>query len=94
MLWPTNAAMLDRGRYSSTLPKVEELIRLLDRKTPEVEIEARVVAVHPDVARDIGHPSWVLVLPAETAFFSVIPETVTARSLLHNRFLRPPSHRL
>ncbi len=38
----------------STLPKVEELIRLLDRKTPEVEIEARVVASTRTFARDIG----------------------------------------
>jgi type IV pilus assembly protein PilQ len=38
----------------STLPKVEQLIRLLDRKTPEVEIEARVVASTRTFARDIG----------------------------------------
>ena len=38
----------------SVLPKVEDLIRLLDRKTPEVEIEARVVASTRTFARDIG----------------------------------------
>jgi type IV pilus assembly protein PilQ len=38
----------------STLPKVEELIRTLDRKTPEVEVEARVVASTRTFARDIG----------------------------------------
>jgi type IV pilus assembly protein PilQ len=38
----------------STLPKVEELIKALDRKTPEVEIEARVVASTRSFARDIG----------------------------------------
>jgi len=38
----------------SVLPKVEELIRMLDRKTPEVEIEARVVASTRTFARDIG----------------------------------------
>ena len=38
----------------SYLPKVQNLIRLLDRKTPEVEIEARVVASTRTFARDIG----------------------------------------
>ena len=38
----------------SVLPKVEELIRTLDRKAPEVEIEARVVASTRTFARDIG----------------------------------------
>ncbi len=38
----------------SVLPKVEELIKMLDRKTPEVEIEARVVASTRTFARDIG----------------------------------------
>ncbi len=38
----------------SVLPKVEELIGMLDRKTPEVEIEARVVASTRTFARDIG----------------------------------------
>jgi type IV pilus assembly protein PilQ len=38
----------------SVLPKVEELIRMLDRKAPEVEIEARVVASTRTFARDIG----------------------------------------
>jgi type IV pilus secretin PilQ/predicted competence protein len=38
----------------STLPKVEDLIHTLDRKTPEVEVEARVVASTRTFARDIG----------------------------------------
>ena len=38
----------------STLPKIDELVRMLDRKTPEVEIEARVVASTRTFARDIG----------------------------------------
>lgn len=38
----------------SVLPKIEDLIRMLDRKTPEVEIEARVVASTRTFARDIG----------------------------------------
>jgi type IV pilus assembly protein PilQ len=38
----------------SVLPKVQDLIRMLDRKTPEVEIEARVVASTRTFARDIG----------------------------------------
>jgi len=35
---------------------------------PEVEIEARVVSVHPDVRRDIAL-NWVLVLPRNSFFF-------------------------
>src|SRR5215472_17236522 len=39
----------------SILPKIDQLIRVtLDRKTPEVEIEARVVASTRTFARDIG----------------------------------------
>ncbi len=38
----------------STLPNVDRLIRELDRKTQEVEIEARVVAATRNFARDIG----------------------------------------
>ncbi|HWX55218.1 MAG TPA: type IV pilus secretin PilQ [Verrucomicrobiae bacterium] len=38
----------------STIPKVDGLLPLLDRKTPEVEIEARVVSASRNFARDIG----------------------------------------
>jgi type IV pilus assembly protein PilQ len=38
----------------STIPRVDDLLTKLDRKTPEVEIEARVVAATRDFARDIG----------------------------------------
>ncbi len=38
----------------STLPKIDDLITQLDRKTPEVEIEARVVASTRSFSRDIG----------------------------------------
>src|SRR4051812_23779984 len=38
----------------STIPRVDELLTKLDRKTPEVEIEARVVAATRSYARDIG----------------------------------------
>jgi type IV pilus assembly protein PilQ len=38
----------------STLPKIEDLISKLDRKTPEVAIEARVVASTRSFTRDIG----------------------------------------
>src|SRR5438270_8155559 len=38
----------------SVLPKVEDLIRMLDRKTPEGELEARGVASTRTFARDIG----------------------------------------
>ena len=38
----------------ATLPKVDELLTRLDKKSPEVEIEARVVAATRNFARDIG----------------------------------------
>jgi len=38
----------------ATLPKIDDLLTKLDRKTPEVEIEARVVAATRNFARDIG----------------------------------------
>jgi len=38
----------------SVLPKIDELLKTLDRKTPEVEIEARVVASTRTFVRDIG----------------------------------------
>lgn len=38
----------------SALEKIDPLLRTLDRKTPEVEIEARVVASTRTFARDIG----------------------------------------
>lgn len=38
----------------STLPKIDALLTQLDRKTPQVEIEARVVAATRSFSRDIG----------------------------------------
>jgi type IV pilus assembly protein PilQ len=38
----------------NVMPQVDKLIRELDQKTPEVEIEARVVAATRNFARDIG----------------------------------------
>jgi type IV pilus assembly protein PilQ len=38
----------------SVLPKIDDLLKTLDRKTPEVEIEARVVASTRTFVRDIG----------------------------------------
>jgi len=38
----------------SILPKIESILARMDRKTPEVEIEARVVASTRSFARDIG----------------------------------------
>jgi type IV pilus assembly protein PilQ len=38
----------------SVLPKVDALLKALDRKTPEVEIEARVVSAQRTFAQDIG----------------------------------------
>src|SRR5262249_754625 len=38
----------------SSVPRIDDLLTKLDRKTPEVEIEARVVATTRSFARDIG----------------------------------------
>ncbi len=38
----------------SVLPKIDDLLPVLDRKTPQVEIEARVVSATRTFARDIG----------------------------------------
>ena len=38
----------------ATLPKIDDLLTKLDRKTPQVEIEARVVSAQRTFARDIG----------------------------------------
>jgi type IV pilus assembly protein PilQ len=38
----------------SVIPKIDDLLPLLDRKTPQVEIEARVVSATRTFARDIG----------------------------------------
>ena len=48
----TNALIIDD--IPNTIPKIDELLSKLDRKTAEVEIEARVVAATRNFARDIG----------------------------------------
>ena len=48
----TNAIIIDD--IPSTIPPIDRLIAQLDRKTQEVEIEARVVAATRSFARDIG----------------------------------------
>lgn len=48
----TNALIIDD--IPNSIPKIDELLAKLDRKTPEVEIEARVVAATRNFAREIG----------------------------------------
>ena len=55
----------------SVLPQIEELIRMLDKKAPEVEIEARVVASTRTFARDIG----TNLTPTQWAALSKLAET-------------------
>ncbi len=50
---PRTNALLIRD-IPSTLPEVQRILQQLDRKTLEVEIEARVVAATRNFARDIG----------------------------------------
>ena len=44
----------DHSRYPATLPVMDNLIRQLDRKSQQVEIEARVVAANRSFSREIG----------------------------------------
>src|SRR5207237_7246806 len=48
----TNALIIDD--IPNVIPKIDELLVKLDRKTAEVQIEARVVAATRNFARDIG----------------------------------------
>jgi type IV pilus assembly protein PilQ len=48
----SNAVMIED--IPTTLPKIDALLTALDRKTPEVEIEARVVSAQRTFAQDIG----------------------------------------
>jgi type IV pilus assembly protein PilQ len=48
----TNALIIDD--IPNSIPRIDELLAKLDRKTQEVEIEARVVAATRSFARDIG----------------------------------------
>jgi len=48
-----NALIIDD--IPNTIPKVDELLAKLDRKTQEVEIEARVVSATRNFERDIGN---------------------------------------
>jgi type IV pilus assembly protein PilQ len=52
----------------STLPKIENLIKNLDRKTAEVSIEARVVASTRSFSRDIGTQLGVSFASGNNAF--------------------------
>ncbi len=38
----------------SNMPKIEKLIKVLDKQTPQVMIEARIVEVNTNAARDLG----------------------------------------
>ncbi|RMG73663.1 MAG: hypothetical protein D6710_03025, partial [Nitrospirae bacterium] len=38
----------------SNMPKIEKLIKILDKQTPQVLIEARIVEVNTNAARDLG----------------------------------------
>ena len=48
----TNAVIIND--IPKTIPTIDRLLTQLDRKTQEVEIEARVVAATRQFARDIG----------------------------------------
>jgi type IV pilus assembly protein PilQ len=48
----SNALIIDD--IPNVIPKIDDLLAKLDRKSPQVEIEARVVAATRDFAREIG----------------------------------------
>ncbi|HSK43489.1 MAG TPA: type IV pilus secretin PilQ [Candidatus Binatia bacterium] len=76
----------------SVLPKVEELIRMLDRKTPEVEIEARVVASTRTFARDIGTQLGVSYGTGHSAIGGATTPSPIDISNLVPRFLTAPGN--
>lgn len=55
---------------SSTFPKIEELLKTLDKPTPQVLIEARIVEINTSDTKDLGI-QWGLNYKPSTDLFSV-----------------------
>jgi type IV pilus assembly protein PilQ len=70
----------------ASMPQVDNLIRQLDRKTPQVEIQARVVQASRTFARDIGTQFGVAGVSATANaanFFGGSPLTTLASPIVH-----------
>ncbi len=75
----------------STLPVLDNLIRQLDRKSQQVEIEARVVAANRSFSREIGTHLAFRRQRQPTQHSSAVPvASVRARSFVTSRPLPTP----
>jgi type IV pilus assembly protein PilQ len=72
----------------SVMPKVDDLIRQLDRKTQQVEIEARVVQASRSFARDIGTQFGFAVRADPQTIVGGVPTAGLASPIIHG--LTPP----
>ncbi len=67
----------------SVMPKVDDLIRQLDRKTQQVEIEARVVQASRSFARDIGTQFGFAVQADPQTIVGGVPTSLFGSPLTH-----------
>jgi len=67
----------------SVMPKVDDLIRQLDRKTQQVEIEARVVQASRTFARDIGTQFGFAVQADPQTIIGGVPTQLFTSPLVH-----------
>ena len=63
----------------AVLPVLDNLLRQLDRKSQQVEIEARVVAANRSFSREIGTSSGHCSSPPATASWVALPPSEPAR---------------
>jgi type IV pilus assembly protein PilQ len=68
----------------SVMPKVDDLIRQLDRKTQQVEIEARVVQASRTFARDIGTQFGFAVQADPQTIIGGVPTQLFTSPLVHS----------
>ena len=74
----------------SVMPKVDDLIRQLDRKTQQVEIEARVVQASRSFARDIGTQFGFAVNADAQTVLGGIPTSTFTSPITHPASPAPP----
>src|SRR6185437_8783995 len=77
----------------SSMPKIDNLIRQLDRKTQQVEIQARVVQASRTFARDIGTQfgfAAASITPNSGNFFSGSPTSAFGSPIIHTGTPQPP----
>ncbi len=74
----------------SVMPKVDDLIRQLDRKTQQVEIEARVVQASRSFARDIGTQFGFAVNADAQTVLGGVPTSLFTSPIQHPTSPAPP----